>query len=192
MDLVPISELEAVNVMLGVIGESPVNSTVDTGSVDVATAVSILHNTSRQVQAIGWHWNLEEDYPLAATPATGEVFVPSNILKIDSMASTGLDLVRRGQRLYDRRAHSFEIGQTVPCTVVLFLAFEDLPQTAREYITIRAARIMLNRMVGSQELDGFTRYDERTAMNVLLMDEAETADYNVLTGSQSVSEVLIR
>ena len=51
------SKLEAVNSMLGHIGESPVNSISDTNALPIsaATAISVLDEVSRSVQAEGWH-----------------------------------------------------------------------------------------------------------------------------------------
>ena len=48
------TELDAVNEMLGVIGEPPVNTLEVIENVDVANALRILHKTSRYVQSKGW------------------------------------------------------------------------------------------------------------------------------------------
>ena len=59
------TKLEAVNTMLGVIGESPVN-TISGSSLpaSVVVALNILDETNREVQSVGWDFNTEFDYPL--------------------------------------------------------------------------------------------------------------------------------
>lgn len=58
------TELDAVNEMLGVIGEPPVNTLEVIENVDVANALRILHKTSRYVQSKGWAWNTWTSYLL--------------------------------------------------------------------------------------------------------------------------------
>ena len=64
-------------------------------------------------------------------------------------------------------------------TTVTLLDFEDLPEPARRYITIRSARIFQDRMVGSQKHNAFTLRDEMGAMAVLREFEGDTADHNI-------------
>lgn len=193
MDLIPTTELEAVNLMLQTIGESPVNTLEDVGVVDAVVALSILQMASRQVQLIGWHWNTEDDFPLAPSFPEGEIRLPSNTLKVDtSQADASFDLVQRGTRLYDRVNHTYTIGRTIRVEIVVFLPFDELPEAARAYIAIRAARQFQEKVVGSDVLRGFTKLDEMQAMAALLDAEAETQDFNILTGNESVARILRR
>lgn len=193
MDIIPTTELEAVNLMLSTIGESPVNTLEDVGVVDAVVALSILQMASRQVQLIGWHWNTEEDFPLAPTYPDGEILLPSNTLKVDTSGDdSSLDLVQRGNRLYDRVNHTFAVGRTVKVEIVFCLPFDQLPEAARAYIAIRAARQFQEKSVGSETLRAFSKADELQAMAVLVDAEAETQDFNILTGNESVARVLRR
>lgn len=71
INLVPTTELEAVNAMLAVIGEQPitdVDAAVTAGSpVDVLIAVNILRDQAREVQTLGWKFNTENGYQLMPT-----------------------------------------------------------------------------------------------------------------------------
>ena len=49
------TKLEAVNVMMTSIGETPVNTITSATTTDVSIAISILDNVSREVQSVGWH-----------------------------------------------------------------------------------------------------------------------------------------
>ena len=81
------TELEAVNIMLGAIGESPVSSLDDPSLVDVALAKSILDETNVALQTAGTHFNLEKNYPLTAD-TDGNINVPANCTKIDTVGDS--------------------------------------------------------------------------------------------------------
>lgn len=187
----PLTELDAVNIMLSVIGEAPVNSLEVSGLSDVAVAKSILMESSRAVQELGWHFNTEENYELAAD-GDGSVALPANLLRVDVSPGEGLDLVQRGNRLYDRENHTFNIGRNVKCTIVIGLPFQELPSAARYYITVKAARMFQKRILGSELIERFTQEDETRAFLALRDSDTDVADYNLLTGSFDVFMILER
>ena len=59
-----LSKLEAVNLMMTAIGETPVNSITSSTTTDVSIAIQILDNVSREVQSVGWHFNSDTNYKL--------------------------------------------------------------------------------------------------------------------------------
>lgn len=191
-DLTLTTELEAVNEMLRVIGEAPVNALDDSGLKAVADARRVLHNTSRQVQSTGWHFNSEKNYPLSRD-GDGKIAAPPDALRIDSSGNyADIDLVKRGVWLYDRGKHTYVFQKDITVDVVWFLEFESLPQSARWFITVRAARIFQDGAVTSVELHKFTEADEIAARAQFLDDESEEADYNMFSGSNSVACILAR
>ena len=174
----PISELEAVNIMLSVIGEQPVN-TFEGGYTEALLARTALHNTSRAVQKLGLQCNSEDNYPLVPT-IDGYYMVPNDCLKINP-SELGLDVVWRGTKLYDRYEHTFVFTtSTMDVNLVFFLPFTDLPESARFYITIRAARRFAEDTIGSQDIVNFTEDDEQKALVALLSDEADMDDTTLL------------
>lgn len=180
----PTTVLEAVNQIIATIGEPPVNSVEDNGVIDAVMALQALSAVNRAVQLRGWHWNTEENYPIAASFPEGELRLPRNTLKVDtSGADEGLDLVVRGQRLYDRKAHTYQIGRSVNVEIVFLLPFEELPEAARTYITIKAARRFNEGQIGSELLSNFSLRDEQMALFALEDAEGETADHNILSNS---------
>lgn len=190
----PTTELEAVNEMLRAIGESPVNtiSSDEPMAPDVDTALRKLRSVSREVQARGWHFNTEIDFPLARD-TEGSLTVAPNVLRVDSVGdSTEFDVVQRGQRLYDRRAHSYVFSKNLKATLVILLAFEEMPEAARNYVTVRAARAFQAGAVGSQVLAGLTAEDEMAALALLLDAEGDTADFNMFTDSCDVLSIWSR
>jgi hypothetical protein len=173
-----LTELEAVNVMLSVIGEAPVNTLTGAATVDVIQVKAILTQVSREVQSAGWHFNIEKDYPLVPN-VNGEITLAANMVRVDADQVPELDVVQRGLRLYNRKDHTFQFQQTVKAEVIFLLPFDEFPQTARQFIVIRAARIFQDRMVGSDTLHGFTAVDEQKALADLKEAEGDTGDYTI-------------
>lgn len=191
--LYPTTELDAVNTMLSAIGEAPVNSVEDNGVVDAVMARQILRDTSRSVQARGWHFNTEKNFPLTPTYPDKEIRLPASLLRIDTvMGDSIVDVVQRGSRLYDRRNHTYTFDRPLRVDMVVYLPFEEVPEVARQYITLRASRIFQERTVGSGELSRFASVEEAKALSALHEFESDTADYNILTDNYSVARVLER
>lgn len=189
-----LTELDAVNIMLSTIGESPVSSlSASESTVDVSLSRQILREVTIQVQETGWHFNSEVSWPMTPTADTGEIQIPANCVQMDSSgADAMLDVAVRGTRLYNRTARTFTFTKAITVDMILLLDFTDIPQAARHYITIRAARVFQQRMVGSDTLGAFTEKDELRARAALKKLDANTADYNILTGSWSVARILTR
>lgn len=189
----PTSELDAVNLMLSVIGESPLSNLSGITMVYAVLAKQVLSEISRAVQTRGWHFNLEKDYPLLPNALTGEIPVPGNCLRVDSVyPDQDTDAVHRGARLYDRRNHTYIFSKGVKVDMVVALPFEELPESARYYIAVRAAREFQARTVGSDALYSFTAQNEKDARVSFMKSEGATADHNMLTDSWSVARTLQR
>ena len=187
----PTSKLEAVNVMLSSIGEAPVNS-LSSGLLDAELAETILNNTNREIQARGWHFNTEYNYPLVPDSVTNQITIPTNALDVDGMTSDDqLDVVQRSGKLYNRMDHSFTFTKTIKVTLKLLLDFEDIPEAARRYITLRAARVFQDRTIGASDLHGIQQRDELEALVDLQEQENNSADYNIFQ-NYSVSRVIDR
>ena len=188
--LSPTTELEAINTMLSTIGESPVNAVEDTGNVDVVIARQILQSVSREVQARGWHFNTEKNYTITPDSA-GYLVLPNTVLKVDTVyPDSSKDVVVRGSKLYDRENHTYVFTDAVKVEMTILLTFDELPEVARNYVTIRASRIFQERVVGSDTLHAFNSQDEARAMVSLMEYEADTADLNILSGNYSVYRIL--
>ncbi len=191
-DLTPTTELEAVNTMLATIGEAPINSLTVSGLADAATAKSILNEVSRAVQNKRLSFNSEEEYPLVPDK-NGYIVIPDNALFVDTSASCAdVDAVWRGGKLYDRYNHTFVFTKTLKVDITFFLAFEDMPEYARHYIAIRAARIFQARVLGAESIQKFTEEDEVQALTDFQSAEADAADFNILSGSYGPASVLNR
>ena len=180
LTLTPTSELDAVNTILGVIGEAPVNSLDIPGLASVDVARQILHDVSREIQSQDWEFNSETSYELPLS-IEGFIYTPPNILKID-VTDTWLQKylpVQRGTRMYDRKNHTYVFPEVIDFDVVFFLPFDELPEQLRRYVTIRAARVFQRRFLSSDSINAFTEEEEQRARAEALAADASVADYNM-------------
>lgn len=176
------SKLEAVNTMLALIGEAPVNSLEEGLTEDVQLAIRTLDQVGRAVQGVGWHWNTECKVSIQAEPDGRFLWMPDWI-RADTVVGrySNLDIVRRGAYLFDRLNATFQIPHdTLEVEITRYLDWDDLPEAARNYIMIRAARIFLTTTVGDETRSGYALEDERTAWRLLQEEEADQSDASIL------------
>ena len=177
--------------MLSTIGEAPVNS-LTSGLVDAETAETILNEVSRSVQASGWNFNSEPNYTVAAD-TDGNVILPTEILRADladsltKYRSSENEYIQRGNKMYDKASHTYNIGKALKLDVVVLLDFELCPEVARRYITVKAARIFQERVVGSDTLSAMNRNDEQEALFALREMEGDNGDYNIFDDYSTAS-----
>lgn len=182
----------AINIMLSAMGEAPY-SDVDSAPVtgDVETAKNVLGETSKTVQAEGWNFNTEKDFPWI--PSGNTITIPSNVLRwfFPPNKDSENKYVQRGTRLYNRKDHTFTITDTLEPTVILEMAWDDLPETAKHYIAIRAARVLQGRFLSSQTVHQFSEIDELRAKANMMEDEAVNSQANFLN-NQDVGPIVFR
>lgn len=186
----PTTKLEAVNTLLRAINESPVPSLEGALGVDVITAQDTLNEISRAVQLEGWLFNTEHDFPMNRN-ASNEIVVPSNALKVDFKKNRfgSTDPILRGSRVYDRANHTYKFTENMKAKVVFFLAFEELPEVARYYITYRAARKFQQTSFGSEDLNKFNERDELTARARFVDDQADDEDLNFIRDTPGLNQI---
>jgi hypothetical protein len=173
------TELEAVNAMLSAVGESRVNTISGSLPAGLQAAVDLLRETSRQVQLVGWHFNTEEEYELSID-VNGYIYVAQNVLDCDLTVENGtIDVVQRGNRLYDRKNHTYVFDGAIECTIIWFLPWTQLPESARNYIKIKAARIYQDQTVGSESHHRYTQNDEAIAWTALISSEVQNQDATI-------------
>ena len=176
------TKLDAVNIMISVIGESPVNTLSGTSvPVTVTQAVHALDETSKAIQSEGWHFNTEYDYPLVPDSVTKRITLPVNTLKVDldPELNTDTDAVQRGLKLYDRKNHRDTWTKDLKAIITFELEFEELPEQFRHYISVKSARIFAARFLGSREIEGFALRDEIEAKARAIESDSENADRTI-------------
>ena len=187
------TELDAVNSILMSVGESPVN-TLTVQSPEVAIAQSTLRQVCREVQAEGWVFNTEHEYPITLD-SSNHCVIPQNVLEIDlSHARHGdhFNVIRKKDngitKLYDKIEHRFNFESVneskLYCDIVWMIDFEDLPQVFKDYITVRASRIASNRMVSDPNASELIGTDEQLARALAVEYDTRVADHNIFSNQE--------
>lgn len=185
------TELNAVNTMLSAIGEPPVTTLDGQTNADAAIAENILLEINREVQTMGWHFNTQHDVEFEPDTEK-QIVLPTNVVRIDidprtrnadanTVQSTydNRDITQRGTRLFNRSKNTFTFEKKVKVTVIYLLPFTELPEAVRRYVTIKAARVFQDRMVGSQKHHAFSRSDEIRALALMKEFEMDTSDHTI-------------
>tara|TARA_B100001996_G_scaffold201803_2_gene154516 strand:+ start:609 stop:1211 length:603 start_codon:yes stop_codon:yes gene_type:complete len=190
--ITPTSELQAVNIMLSVIGEAPVNTLEGNTTVDVSIAKNLLDETSMSVQSQGWNFNTHYKYSTTVDD-TGKVPLPSNCVQADSSVEyRQYNYVLRNGYLYDLDNHTDIFTSAPSVDVVLVQQFEHLPEYARRYITAKASRRFAARTIGDSELVKLSGQDENEAYTAFQQADSRSADVNILEGDTNTWSIINR
>ena len=101
-------------------------------------------------------------------------------MRVDGMSKTDkLDVIQRGTRLYNKANFTYVFEEIVKVNITFLLAFTDIPEVARRYITLRAARVFQDRTIGASDLHTFQQRDELEALIELRELESDHADLNI-------------
>ena len=174
------TRLAAVNAMLRNIGERQVSTLIDHTRGDVAAAITELDATSKAVQAEGWNFNYEPSVEFSPQ-ADGRIPVPGNALSItvNGVAGSRDEVIDRGNFLYNKTDSTFVFTEDLKAEVISHLPFEELPEVARQYVMVRAARVLAQTRVGDPGIVQYSQGDEQLARYQIEARENESADYNV-------------
>ena len=185
------TELEAINTLLSVIGEAPVDalpSLTQNDITDAALARKTLTEVKRDVLAEGWSWNTDLNYPSKAN-TNKEFPLPSDTLRVTFLPSNQphMNYVQRGLKIYDKAKRKFDFGDDVKEVIVDQLVrnidWDECPHAGQQYITIRAARIYSDRFINSNVIYQYTLTDEDYARNQLIRAEEAGQQNNLLWGN---------
>ena len=176
------TELEAVNTILSTIGEAPLSTLTGSLPVDGTTAKNILNEISREVQSAGWHFNTQ--YKVDLTRDTdNKVPIGTDVVRVqlnDKYDKSSYDVVQRGSYLFNLAKNSNIFDQDfTENTLIYLLQFDDIPEQARRYITIRSARVFHDRTLGANTLHKFSSEDEARSLAVMKQAEMQTGDNTI-------------
>ena len=178
------TELQAVNEILASVGQAPVTS-LDQTNPDVALCYETLTDVSRQVQAEGWTYNKEYQFPIEVN-SEKRVAIPANVLQMDlaeSMPNYGsCETVIRSQNgqkyLYDRVKHSFEFdSDKIFVDIVWYFDWLDLPIPIQDYIVARSSTITSQRLITDANLFQMLQQQEVFARARALEYDCNQGDY---------------
>ena len=185
------TELECINIMLAAIGEAPINTLTGTLPVDAVTAQKTLAEINKDVQNEGWSFNQEFNVVLTRD-GSNQIALGTDVLKVDANVfdHPTIDVIQRGLKMYDRKNNTYVFDTDLTCNVTYFRNFDEIPESARRYINIRAARVFVDRLVGDDGLRTYTAQDEARARANLMENDMDNADHNVLTGDPNLNNAM--
>ena len=163
--------------------QSIVTSKVETPTnPDVAIALNTLREVSREVQAEGWTFNKEYDYPITPN-SNNEINIPNNVLQMDLnqnyTQNMSRDSINRGGKLYDRTAHSYKwTDETVYVDIIWEFDWGSIPEPIQAFITARAAAIVSSRIIGDGTQYQVLLQKEAFARSMALEYECTQGDYS--------------
>ena len=173
------TKLQAVNTILSNIGQAP-TSTTESTNPQVQMAVRILDEVSNDVQTEGWAFNSESDYPFHPENKTSEIEIPFNVVRVDH-PDVRCDVIIRQNKLYDRINHTYSFTEVQKLNVIWLFDWEDLPESAKQYILIRAANLFAMRATGSAEIAKYSEREEANARAALIEYECSQGDYSIFS-----------
>lgn len=184
------TELDAVNQMLASIGQAPVSSLAVSGIRDVAIAQLSLDTVLREVLTRGWSFNTDYEYEL--TPdGSDNIIYPTAAAWVDPCDKSKDYVVRDNGgtlMLYDREDKTFTITDNpLEVDVVWMYEFDEIPQVARHYIAMRAARVFQSQVIGSDILFKYTELHEQEALTSLKRMESRTKRVNFIDNQPAYS-----
>ena len=187
------THLEAVNTMLSTIGEAPVNSLTGSLPTDASMAKNILDEVNREVQSGGWKFNTSYKATLSRD-TNNKIPVANDVMHIELNplleSKSSNDPVIRGSFLYNLAKETFIFDKDFEnVQIVHLLDFEQIPEQARRYITIRASRIFHDRTLGANALHRFSRQDELVSLSILKQSEASVADHSIFNSYDQYNTV---
>jgi hypothetical protein len=175
-----ISELEAVNMALRNIGESPVSSLLGAaGDIFVTQAQAALQSVTREVQLKEWNFNRDYNYSMAPD-GSGNINLTAQMMSVESCYKSD-DYVMRQGKLYDRYNQTFIFDAAIKVNVKWEFTFEELPQWIRNYVAIRAARKFSEQQLGDVTNSQLTQDDEDDAKVDAKRQDTKNAGMNLFS-----------
>lgn len=191
------TEVDAVNTILQVSGESQIASDTNLATAtlpyEVQAAHSILKEIVRELCLTSYVFNTEEDVTLTRNSDNKiDVDDGTNPYVQVRNQSTNEVYVTRDGFLYSMKDRTDIFSGSIEATIVYLLDFLKLPETAKRYCIIRAARVFADRLVGSKDIRGFSERDEMEARAKLADYEYGVDNINMLRDNPDTWSVVDR
>lgn len=181
------TKLSAVNGMLRLIGNSPIDTLIEVeDNIEAFDALTVLEETNREVQSESWSFNTFYDYELVPSAIDKRIYLPENTVRFRS-ANEGNVYVDKNKIVYDLTNNTDEFEGNISVELTVVEDFETIVESARKYIYIRAARKFQIEELGSETLAKFTVREEELALMILREEESQIKRFNYLNSSESQS-----
>lgn len=129
-EVIMLTELDVINAILATKGMRPLNS-LASDHPSLPPAKSKLDNTMNKTQNLGLWFNTS--YPTLKLNSDSEIVLPAGTLHCDPV-KTSYRTAKRGNRLYNLDTSSYIFDTELEVKLVLELPFDDLPESAKQYV----------------------------------------------------------
>lgn len=181
-------ELKAVNVLLNSIAEAPVSALEPPMGVDAETAAAAIAEVTNAVLSKGYHFN-RDDCTTLSPNQEGAILLPANCLFVGTAYGSWRGRVaERNRMLWNKRKKTFTFTEPVEVDLILRLTWEEMPEYARRYITIRAAQLFQGRVQNDRVVYTVQASEVDDALATLENREDEANPLNVLTGNLDTAQ----
>lgn len=169
------SELETLNMLLRLIGSSPVNS-LDTTHPDAANALATMSRSRKRAQRRGWWCNIE--YNIILSPDSNNDIKLAR--EISSLVAENSDYIVRDNRLYDKRNQTSKFYENVPVTRLIYvLTWDEMPAVMQEYCAYLAAAEFIRDELEDPQKEASARESAATSYLDLKKQDLEEGNYNI-------------
>lgn len=181
---------QAINEILQVLGEQIVEGDLSIEGIYEAEQADLnIEIVKEEILSEGWSFNTDTNWEFS--PDTDNyIVIPTTVLRVDPSVQ-GNDIIRKDGKLYDKGNFTYKFNTSVSCDVIWNLDFDDLPLIAQRYITLRAARITYQRLIGDNSTLEILLRDEDQALLKLRQHEDDIQDYNIFDDT-TVSRIITR
>lgn len=164
--------LEAINLILPKLGEHPVTS-ITTKHPTLAVVIPIIENEVKELLLRGWWFN---EFKYTAYPdSEGAISLGTDTLAFTPDCA---NVAVRGLRLFNTDTLSYTFSTSVPGVVKLNVPFEELPESAAQYIQWKALVTALTTDIGiTQEVQLWSMNQDK-ANGELLAEHLRNRKYN--------------
>ena len=175
-----LTQLEAINLVLAAQGLSPATTLEGDLSKDSTTALNILDQTRKQLCLETWDFNVDPEFTLSMN-VNGEIPYAASLMRFSVPGAAYIQM--KGGRLYDRAKKSYTFTSAQTGYAQFAVAWDDLPPEAQNYCACRAARVVYEQFLGTDDTRQQLFLEEQTARTQLEQRDAETAKFNMLDES---------
>lgn len=172
-------DLNAVNDMLGAIGESAILQ-LDETNADAQNALRILTRVNRNVQSKGWNFNINEAAVLTPDLQNNKIRYLPTYLRVMTTGAASFYSNRDGY-LYDLSTQTDIFPDAITVELTELKMYYEMPPVFRDYIVTKASREFNAKFFGSPESEQYLREQEQELYQQVMEYEMDSGRYNMMS-----------
>lgn len=172
-------QLEALNMLLRLIGSRPVND-IDTPLPAAANGRATLDRIRKKILKRGWWFNI--DYGVEYQPNDyNEIIVPRDV----STILTSAGYVKRGNKLYDQYNNTYKFYSNVVANKTIRITeWDDMPSSMQEYCGYLAGAEFVRDEIEDSTKENSLKTDAVNAMMQVTKEDLEQGQLNMYRSSR--------